>query len=170
VPGSRGYKYFGAAKDLPGVKELFEQEVIATKKSKAELLREIDAEYYGYLDDEDFLLLPAEEKCELEARQRKIEEFKATSQVEVIETEEELMPELAKLSDESDEEDILHENYYTKKIKAKAKLVKPSDVPSMKEVEEAILEKKKKELMNLYVSEELQEKVAEVKILAGTVV
>ena len=25
-PGNRGYKYFGAAKELPGVKELFEQE------------------------------------------------------------------------------------------------------------------------------------------------
>lgn len=25
VPGNRGYKYFGAAKELPGVKELFEQ-------------------------------------------------------------------------------------------------------------------------------------------------
>lgn len=24
VPGNRGYKYFGAAKDLPGVRELFE--------------------------------------------------------------------------------------------------------------------------------------------------
>ncbi len=26
VPGSKGYKYFGAAKDLPGVRELFEAE------------------------------------------------------------------------------------------------------------------------------------------------
>lgn len=26
VPGNRGYKYFGAAKDLPGVRELFEIE------------------------------------------------------------------------------------------------------------------------------------------------
>ncbi|OAD56810.1 Pre-mRNA-splicing factor ISY1 like protein, partial [Eufriesea mexicana] len=26
VPGNRGYKYFGAAKELPGVRELFEQE------------------------------------------------------------------------------------------------------------------------------------------------
>lgn len=26
VPGNRGYKYFGAAKDLPGVRELFEHE------------------------------------------------------------------------------------------------------------------------------------------------
>ena len=76
APGNRGYKYFGAAKELPGVKELFEQEVVAgTKKSRAELMREIDAEYYGYLDDEDNLLIPQEEKCELEARSKKIEEF-----------------------------------------------------------------------------------------------
>lgn len=26
VPGNRGYKYFGAARDLPGVRELFEKE------------------------------------------------------------------------------------------------------------------------------------------------
>lgn len=26
VPGNKGYKYFGAARDLPGVRELFEQE------------------------------------------------------------------------------------------------------------------------------------------------
>ena len=28
VPGSRGYKYFGAARELPGVRELFENEAI----------------------------------------------------------------------------------------------------------------------------------------------
>ena len=37
-----------------------------TKKSRAELMREIDAEYYGYLDDEDYLLLKQEELCEKE--------------------------------------------------------------------------------------------------------
>ena len=66
APGSRGYKYFGAAKDLPGVKELFEQEIVPTRKNRAELMREIDAEYYGYLDDDDNLLIPQEEKCEKE--------------------------------------------------------------------------------------------------------
>jgi pre-mRNA-splicing factor ISY1 len=76
VPGSRGYKYFGAAKNLPGVKDLFEAQVITTKKSKADMLREIDAEYYGYLDDEDYLLLEQEAKCEEEARNIKINEFK----------------------------------------------------------------------------------------------
>ncbi|CAO3634414.1 unnamed protein product [Cunninghamella blakesleeana] len=35
VPGSRGYKYFGRARDLPGVRELFEQEG-KTNKQKEE--------------------------------------------------------------------------------------------------------------------------------------
>ena len=42
------------------------QVISGMKKSKAELLREIDAEYYGYLDDDDNLLIPQEEKCEKE--------------------------------------------------------------------------------------------------------
>lgn len=29
-------------------------------------MREIDAEYYGYLDEEDYLLVAQEEKCEKE--------------------------------------------------------------------------------------------------------
>jgi hypothetical protein len=41
------------------------------------MMKEIDAEYYGYLDDEDYLLLEQEAKCEREARQKKIDEFKA---------------------------------------------------------------------------------------------
>jgi pre-mRNA-splicing factor ISY1 len=81
VPGSKGYKYFGAAKDLPGVKELFEQDALnAPKKTRAELMKEIDAEYYGYIDDEDYLLVEKEEQIELEARRKKIEEFMSKPQ------------------------------------------------------------------------------------------
>jgi hypothetical protein len=29
-------------------------------------MKEIDADYYGYLDDDDNLLIPQEEKCEKE--------------------------------------------------------------------------------------------------------
>lgn len=50
MPGNRGYKYFGAAKDLPGVRELFQPVVReASKKSRAELMRNIDADYYGFV-------------------------------------------------------------------------------------------------------------------------
>ncbi|TPX45185.1 hypothetical protein SeLEV6574_g04028 [Synchytrium endobioticum] len=61
VPGSRGYKYFGRAKDLPGVRELFEDEPQAeTKRTRADLYRFIDADYYGYRDEEDGVLLEYE--------------------------------------------------------------------------------------------------------------
>jgi pre-mRNA-splicing factor ISY1 len=45
------------------------------KKTRGELLKDIDVDYYGYLDDEDNLLVPKEQKCEAEARQRLIDEF-----------------------------------------------------------------------------------------------
>ncbi|KAJ3180442.1 NineTeen Complex (NTC) component [Geranomyces variabilis] len=61
VPGGRGYKYFGRARDLPGVKELFEQEAPeASKSSRHDLYRRVDADYYGYRDEEDGALLEYE--------------------------------------------------------------------------------------------------------------
>ena len=61
VPGSRGYKYFGRARELPGVKELFEQvKPQPVGKRRAEINIHVDAAYYGYLDDEDGTLLEYE--------------------------------------------------------------------------------------------------------------
>ena len=63
VPGNRGYKYFGAAKDLPGVRELFEKEPArASRKTRGELARNVDADYYGYRDDDDGVLVPLEQE------------------------------------------------------------------------------------------------------------
>ncbi|MES1905180.1 MAG: NineTeen Complex (NTC) component [Paramarteilia canceri] len=68
VPGNKGYKYFGAAKDLPGVRELFTKEHLhfllfqtvfdlsiisappAPKKTKSELQRSVSLHYYGFYD------------------------------------------------------------------------------------------------------------------------
>jgi pre-mRNA-splicing factor ISY1 len=57
--GGKGYRYFGRAKELPGVKELFE----AAAKGRAEeekpleervdLRRQVDAAYYGYAPGEE---------------------------------------------------------------------------------------------------------------------
>ncbi|RKP06774.1 Isy1-like splicing family-domain-containing protein [Thamnocephalis sphaerospora] len=73
VPGNRGYKqvyahlYFGRAKELPGVRELFEQQMIVPQKSTiSELYRRVDAEYYGYRDEEDETLLAYEQQREAE--------------------------------------------------------------------------------------------------------
>ncbi|CAF93584.1 unnamed protein product [Tetraodon nigroviridis] len=68
VPGNRGYKYFGAARDLPGVRELFEKEPApAPRKTRAELMKDVDAEYYGYRDEDDGVLLPLEAQYEKQA-------------------------------------------------------------------------------------------------------
>lgn len=78
VPGNRGYKYFGAAKDLPGVRELFEQEPPPpTRKTRGELMKDIDADYYGYRDDDDGILIPLEEKAEKAAILKCLMEWKA---------------------------------------------------------------------------------------------
>ena len=165
-------RYFGAAKDLPGVKELFEQEVVQTRKTRAELMKEIDAEYYGYLDDEDFLLLPQEDKCEKEARRLKIEEFKKKMESEVMEvsTEDNLVPEDVYNTNEiSDDEGEEYSLYTEKKKNNKSQKKKHLVVPSLKEVEEAILEQKKRELLSRYASSELMESEAEAKQMSGKI-
>ncbi|KAK7921796.1 hypothetical protein WMY93_008698 [Mugilogobius chulae] len=69
VPGNRGYKYFGAARDLPGVRELFEKEPAPDlRKSRAELMKDVDAEYYGYRDEDDGVLLPLEAQHEKQGK------------------------------------------------------------------------------------------------------
>ncbi|KAJ1653857.1 NineTeen Complex (NTC) component [Dispira simplex] len=59
IPGNRGYKYFGRAKDLPGVRELLER---------------VDAEYYGYRDEDDDGVL-----LEYEAKQEELSKYSVLS-------------------------------------------------------------------------------------------
>lgn len=65
-------RYFGRARELPGVKELFEsKKPKATEKSvedRVDLRKLVDASYYGYnLDEEDGQLLAYEATKEKEA-------------------------------------------------------------------------------------------------------
>lgn len=67
--GGRNYKYFGAAKDLPGVKELFSKPAKEPpRRTKAELLKLIDCDYFGYRDEDDGIILPLERAAEEKAR------------------------------------------------------------------------------------------------------
>ncbi|KAI1328647.1 Isy1-like splicing factor [Xylariaceae sp. FL0255] len=73
--GGKGYRYFGRAKDLPGVKELFEAAAKQSKEaadkpleSRDDLRKAVDANYYGYApDEEDDALLAYEAAKEKEA-------------------------------------------------------------------------------------------------------
>ncbi|PPQ96320.1 hypothetical protein CVT26_005683 [Gymnopilus dilepis] len=71
VPGTKGYKYFGRAKDLPGVRELFQ-----SRKNEEEEENKVFSyykkymnqgpEYYGDLDEIDGKLLAFEREAEEE--------------------------------------------------------------------------------------------------------
>jgi pre-mRNA-splicing factor ISY1 len=80
-----GYKYFGAAKQLPGVKELFElPPELKKKRSRYEMYKRIDADYYGYRDDEDGILEKLEQVAEKQMRAQAIEEWQ---QIEAVKNE-----------------------------------------------------------------------------------
>jgi len=133
---SFSYKYFGAAKDLPGVRELFEQEPPPPpRKNRGEMMREIDASYYGYLDDDDGLLMPLEEKASKEALKLSIEEWKEKLKKGEIDT-------CGAAPDDGttkDDNELLAPRF-----------VSHVAVPTQKDIEEALLRKKKKELLQQY--------------------
>lgn len=70
APGKHGgYRYFGAAKSLPGVRELFEKPAArVVRRTRAQLTATIDADYYGFGDEEDGVLLRVEAEAEAALR------------------------------------------------------------------------------------------------------
>merc|ERR1712224_1105996 len=59
-----GYVYFGASRNLHGVKELFEKDLHCTPDSVETSHNKVSIEYYGFFDEEDGVLLSAESKQE----------------------------------------------------------------------------------------------------------
>jgi pre-mRNA-splicing factor ISY1 len=62
-----GYKYYGAAKDLPGVRELFEGAAKEKpRRTRAQIMKAITPDYYGYRDEDDGVLVAVEAAAERE--------------------------------------------------------------------------------------------------------
>ncbi|KAF0756454.1 hypothetical protein AaE_004624 [Aphanomyces astaci] len=69
-----GYKYFGAAKNLPGVRELFEkQDAPKPKRSRKDIYQGIEPDYYGHLDEDDGELVREEAVVEAKRIQQAID-------------------------------------------------------------------------------------------------
>ena len=134
VPGNRGYKYFGAAKDLPGVRELFSQTSISSsRKTRAELMVNIDASYYGYMDEDDGVILPLEEEVERKAR------------AEALHLQEEVIQDNTSVLIANDEDlgaEVLGPRRFVSHV--------PS-VPSQKDIQDEILRRKKIQLLQTFV-------------------
>uniref|UniRef100_M4C3E7 Pre-mRNA-splicing factor ISY1 n=1 Tax=Hyaloperonospora arabidopsidis (strain Emoy2) TaxID=559515 RepID=M4C3E7_HYAAE len=78
VRGARGYRYFGAAKNLPGVRELFQKEERGPRKrARQDMYKNIGPDYYGFRDDEDEQQLKEEEEAESRLRKRVMADWDA---------------------------------------------------------------------------------------------
>ena len=80
LPGQAGYRYYGAAKNLPGVRELFAEEDEETSKKKrkrtrADMHRFVTSDYYGYRDDDDGILATKEAAIEVQLIRRSEKDF-----------------------------------------------------------------------------------------------
>jgi len=146
VPGVYGYKYFGAARDLPGVRELFEAEKPEQpKKSRAELMKDIDAAYYGYRDDEDNLLVPLEIEAEKAAVAQAVKEWKEKREAGQEENDEE--PDIYAVPPDMSDMDRLEEAMREGK---EGRFFAHVAIPTQKDIEQALLERKKRELLHMY--------------------
>eukprot|EP00930_Biecheleria_cincta_P087967 TRINITY_DN77202_c0_g1_i2.p2 TRINITY_DN77202_c0_g1~~TRINITY_DN77202_c0_g1_i2.p2 ORF type:complete len:336 (-),score=112.18 TRINITY_DN77202_c0_g1_i2:137-1144(-) len=189
-----GYKYFGAAKDLPGVRELFETEIApeAPRKTRKQLFKHIQPDYYGWRDEEEALrmrlrgflaqkmqltsrapataqdgtLLLAEQMKEHEAQKQEVERWKAEQAKKKAK--------VAVVAEESEQqpEEVAEEQ-------AEPEVEKPDskdfadfkayvDVPTMEDIERLIIQKKKNALLKKYASSAMQQQSNESsELLAG---
>ncbi|KAK6041348.1 Isy1-like splicing family protein [Cooperia oncophora] len=154
VASNRGYKYFGAAKDLPGVRELFEEskELEQMRKTRAELMKNVDADYYGYLDDDDGLLIPLEQEEEKKAIAQ-AEKYFAEHGAERFQKDfgDDMEEDIYKIEDD-DGEDIDTKESIVVGEDGKQMTIRHVLVPSQSDIEEMIIERKKRELMEKYLA------------------
>lgn len=176
-PGGRGpgYRYFGAAKKLPGVRELFEKPPeLRKRRTRYDIYKRIDASYYGYRDDEDGILEklegPAEEKMRAAALadwnaelEKKKEARRGVKSGEVAE------PGLASKILYEEVEDVIEEERRMEREREEKEKEKEFVVhvplPDDKMIERMVLEKKKMELLSKYASDDLVEEQSEVKAM-----
>ncbi|EFC44814.1 KIAA1160 protein-like protein [Naegleria gruberi] len=140
-----GYKYFGAARELPGIKELlFEKQKSSEKQQKNkfnELYKGIDSFYYGYNEDEDEPdLLAAEEKAEEELRKEFYQRYLKAVEIKKKKMGGGGIQNVTRQTMEAKSFGVLNEE-------EKKTFVYNVQLPTQDVIEQALLEKKKQDLL-----------------------
>jgi len=150
VAGNRGYKYFGAARDLPGVRELFQQaaEEDTSKKSRSGIIKNADAEYYGYMDDDDGVLIPFE-KAEEEKNNLKIQKEWEKRGAE-MNKEKEFDEDIYRMQEDSEVEQVNIKESVVIGEDGRELVIKHVMVPSQTEIEQMIVERRKQYLLEKF--------------------
>jgi len=135
IKGSGGYRYFGAAKDLPGVKELFARHATKlTKRKMGDVYKYITPDYYGLREEEDGVLLHLESSAS-KKRKKKLDELRAELRKGQCEHYQDEVP--------SDEEEEGMGGVMGAADAIKAHVA----IPTQELVTQTVLEKKKRELL-----------------------
>lgn len=174
VPGGRkGYKYFGAAKELPGVKELFEADIpVAPKRTRHDMFKNIMYSYYGWMDDDDGVLAPLEQVATKKAIAAAIKEHEMQKEERALhEATSGKKPKKKKVKEDDDEEftfgkEFLDTNEDDEEVD-EARFKSHVPLPSKDAMEKIVLEKRKQELIKAYCSEEVIGEENEAKSMLG---
>jgi pre-mRNA-splicing factor ISY1 len=135
-----------------------------------EMYKRIDADYYGYRDEEDGVLLPLEKEAEQAMRAKAINEWNAIEAVKNAAKKTVKSGDVARVKplffdeEETLEEDNGSDDETNNKARTR-EFVAHVPLPDEKEIERMVVEKKKLELLSKYTSETLVEEQQEAKNL-----
>jgi pre-mRNA-splicing factor ISY1 len=164
APDMKGgaYRYYGAAKKLPGVRELLEASSADNNKRAVrtieQIQRSIDMSYFGYLDDVDGVLEKLEAVAEKRTLEESIEAFEERKRQKLDNSEAEDVAQVIP--------SVLVQPGSRKTIDLSAKHLH-LHLPSQETINSLILERRKRDLLAQYSSPELlaQLKETEAEIL-----
>lgn len=166
LPGAPGYKYFGAAKELPGVREMFAEEEEALQqrrkhRSRGDIYKNISPDYFGYRDDDDGVLVRLEGIQEEKHKKSIVEDFTELKKRTYTDIKRsggvfggDTMKKLQKREENSDEED--DEILFVDKIVAAHDQIKENNIgllagplvaPSAEDIQASIVSDRKKRLL-----------------------
>lgn len=169
VQGNFGYKYFGAARELPGVRELIApKKATTTKRTRAELFRHVDADYFGYRDEDDGLLAKLESAVADDAMAAAVEAWKASAARRQREEVEGTGSSMA--VDEDEEADGIAEVAARAAAERAARELEQAShpvVPSQKDIEQLLLRRRKEMLLKQYASDALVQDEQKTATLSG---
>eukprot|EP00731_Ephydatia_muelleri_P000229 Em0001g229a len=143
------------------------QSAKASRKTRGELSRNVDADYYGYRDEDDGVIVPLEQEVEKKAIAAAVkhwEELHAQGKAVSVREDEDIYTSAKGLDMGSGSE--TEEEGDGEEEKAES-LTNHLEVPSQKEIEEMLVRRKKMELLEKYATEALVHQEEEAKALLG---
>lgn len=149
LPGSGGYKYFGAAKDLPGVRELFYREPpVAPRRNINDLHQQISFDYYGLMKDGNDEIKPLEDRLTEQDREEEVRRW-------IEQNHGMLSASIPHFESKSFEEikDILKDDSLYEAIESLEEAAKLHEYEVNRTREAELLEEKKRELIEKYLYE-----------------